>query len=452
VKTRRFRSLLVVGCLSVLLCGLLGVRGSSAAFTAALTVDPSTFVVDRLANYFAVAPGTDAIASGDVDTLGLDLGFVASARTFTNLFTVTNVTAVPQSAALALAGIPVAAAATFNTSGSATVTLAPGASTAVSVQSSATTAGRGAGTLELRLAGSTWLYRTYAIALDVAPQAPATLTATAKPAGRIQLTWPASTTTNLSGYDVYRASGAGSLAKVATVTGTTYDDTATVDATSYRYVVRSTSSSTPSFASVDSPQATATADATAPAAPTLTAGAYANAATASAFPVTVTLAAASLSSDTLGVAITNGTTTVSGSPAASQGAGSVAVSLNASSLPEGALTIRVTSTDLAGNVSAAATRAVTKDTVAPGPPTATYSDKWNAADQIAGTAEGNAAIRATRTAPSAAGPYTATAAAGGAYTVTVAVASRITVTYSVTATDAAGNVSAARSVTFATTQ
>jgi hypothetical protein len=61
-------------------------------------------------------------------------------------------------------------------------------------------------------------------------------------------------------------------------------------------------------------------------------------------------------------------------------------------------------------------------------------------------------VTANRTAPSAAGPYTATAAAG-AYTVNVANTAgtggaKISVTYLITATDAAGNTSAATTLTF----
>ena len=59
--------------------------------------------------------------------------------------------------------------------------------------------------------------------------------------------------------------------------------------------------------------------------------------------------------------------------------------------------------------------------------------------------------------PSAAGPYTATASSGGAYTVTVARVdgqtwNPITVTYLVTATDRAGNTSAATTLTYNVTR
>ena len=110
------------------------------------------------------------------------------------------------------------------------------------------------------------------------------------------------------------------------------------------------------------------------------------------------------------------------------------------------------STDAAGNVGAIRSTNVTKDTVAPGAPTANYTDNNNAADQIAGTAEANAAITVNKTSPAPPGQYTTTAGAGGAYTVTVATVNGknnapIIVTYTVTATDAAGNTSSATTIT-----
>ena len=76
---------------------------------------------------------------------------------------------------------------------------------------------------------------------------------------------------------------------------------------------------------------------------------------------------------------------------------------------------------------------------------------------INGTCEANATITATRTVPSAAGPYTATASSTGTYTVTVARVdgqtwNPITVTYLVTATDRAGNTSAATTLTYNVTR
>lgn len=440
----------LTACLAAVLTGLVGVRGSAAAITAGTTIDANTFIVDRLANYFSVAPGGDAVATGDVDTLAVAFGSVPSARTFTDVFTVTNASSATQTATLTLTGAPQIAAVTFNASGSSSVVLAPGASTAVSMRTS-TTAGRGAGTLELRLGGSSWLYREYPVAIDLAPEAPSAVTATARAAGRIALAWDASTTTNVSGYDVYRAAGADSLMKLATTSSTAFDDTATVDGTAYRYVVRAVSSGAPSFDSAPTPQAEATADAAAPAQPSsVAADAYVNAASVAAFQTSVTLPAGSASTDTVTVTLTGGAVAVTASVAATAGAGTVTLAVDARSLPEGAVLVQATVRDAAGNVSSAATRSATKDTVAPGAPSAVYVDNKNVADEITGLTEGGGAITAAQTAPGTSGPYTTTASGSGAYTVAVAPAKRETVTYAVAATDAAGNTGPATTISFAT--
>jgi len=127
--------------------------------------------------------------------------------------------------------------------------------------------------------------------------------------------------------------------------------------------------------------------------------------------------------------------------------------LNLSSLGDGAVTISVISTDLAGNVSNAGTASVTKDTVAPGVPTANYTDNVHSADQVSGSAEANASITVTKTAPAPTASYPTTASGAGAYSVLVAASNGtnpnpIGVTYTVTATDAAGNTSAAATLNY----
>jgi hypothetical protein len=118
--------------------------------------------------------------------------------------------------------------------------------------------------------------------------------------------------------------------------------------------------------------------------------------------------------------------------------------LNVAGWGDGGLTITAISTDLAGNVSTARTVTVTKDTTAPGAPSAVYTDNNNAADVITGSTEANASVTATRTSPTPTSSYSTTANASGAYTLTVAATNgkpnpAIPVTYSITATDAAGN-------------
>ena len=124
-----------------------------------------------------------------------------------------------------------------------------------------------------------------------------------------------------------------------------------------------------------------------------------------------------------------------------------------SGLGDGTLTLSVISTDLAGNVSSVRTVTVTKDTTAPGAPTAAYTDNNNVADVVSGTAEANASISLTKTAPAPTARYSTTANGAGAYSAAVAIENGkpntpISVTYTVTATDAAGNTSSASTLSF----
>jgi hypothetical protein len=467
------RRLVVSACLSLALAGGF-TQLSSAAFTGSLVTSSNGITADALHNYFSVSPGTDvqpgtsnAVAAGNVDGLSIDLGTVPSARTFPSVFRITNVSGATRTATLSLSSIPQVASAVFASSGSASVTLAAGASTTLSVATSTTVAGRGTGTLRLGLSGSSWLYRDYSFRLDEAPQAPGAPTGTQKPAGRIDLSWAASTTTtNLAGYDVYRSSG-GAYTKLtaAPQAGLTYSDTATVDGTAYTYKVHAISSGIPVLDSLDSQTVSVTADATAPgqaASITLANGggagsAYVNSANSSSISVNVALPAGSLASDIVQLTATLGGT-VTATHAGSAGAGSVNFTgINVSGLGDGTLTLSVISTDLAGNVSTVRTVTVTKDTVAPGAPTASYTDNNNAADGVSGTAEANASISITKTAPAPTTGYPTTANGAGSYSVAVATVNGkpnppISVTYTVTATDAAGNTSSVTTLVFSDTR
>jgi fibronectin type 3 domain-containing protein len=450
------RRLFAVACLGLAVAGLCA-RLSAAAFTGSTSISSNSVTVDKLANYFTVTPLNGAVASGGVDNLALDFGTVASARTFTSVFQVTNVSSASQTAFLTLSGVPQISTVAFS-GGGTSITLAAGASTTVNVATSSTVAGRGSGTLRFGLSNVGWLYRDYSVKIDEAPEAPTAPAVVQRPAGRLDLSWTASTTvTNLAGYDVYRSTGGAYTKLTATPqTATTYSDTSTADGTTYTYKITAVSSGTPVLTSLDSSTVTATADATPPGTPTAVSlangggagNAYVNAANASSISVSVTLPANSLTTDTVSISVSSGATTVSTTRAGTNGAGTITVSFNVASLGDGALTISASSTDFAGNAGSARTTTVTKDTVAPGAPTANYTDNNNAnADVVSGSSEGNASITVTKvTAPTA--TYTTTAAAGGAYTVNVAATpgkpnQQVALTFTVTATDAAGNTSGA---------
>lgn len=427
-----------------------GVRGSAALFTATQTIGANTVTVDKLGNTFSVTPGAlnrpgtgTPIATGDVDTLALDLGTVPSAQTFTGVFTVRNLTSTAQTAVLTLTGAPQVASVVFASSGTGTATLAAGASATVNVTTSTTVAGTGSGTLRLRLGSSTWLYRDYPLAIVEAPEAPAALSAVQKPAGRIQIDWTTSTTTTLSGYDVYRDG-----AKVGSVAAgtTTWTDTATTDGTSYSYTVRASLSPLSSLASPAAPQ---TADATAPPTPASVAlggggsgGAYANAANVASVGVSFTLGAGAVAGDQIAITLSDGNGHTASRTVSGYGPGPVTVGgFDLSAFGQGAFSISVGSTDAAGNVSAAGTGGGTKDTVAPTLSNVAYVDN-KGPDAITGTTEAGLAVAITETAP-AAGSFSGTAAANGTFSVTVDSVKNKQVAYTVSVTDAAGNTATA---------
>jgi hypothetical protein len=461
------KRLLLLACLGLAGAGLC-TQLSAAAFTGSTSTPANTVTVDKLANYFSVTPLNGAVASGDVDSLSLDFGTVASARTFTSVFRVTNVSSATRTATLTLSDVPQVSAVVFASSGGASATLAAGASTTVNVTTSSTVAGRGTGTLRLALSGISWLYRDYSFKLDEAPEAPTAPDVVQLPAGKLDLSWTASTTvTNLAGYDVYRSSGGAYTKLNATpLTDTTYSDTATTDGTTYTYKLTAVTSSLPLLTSLDSSTVTATADATAPGAPTTIAlangggngNAYVNGGNAGNLSVSVTLPAGSLATDVVQLTVSNGGNSVSATKAGPAGSGTITFTgLSVSGLGDGTLTLSAKSTDLAGNISSTTGVTVTKDTAAPAAPTATYTDNTNTtADVVAGNAEANATITVTKTsAPTA--TYSGTASGSGAYTVNVAAINGkpnapVSVTYTITARDAAGNTSGATTLNYSDTK
>src|ERR671936_1544598 len=419
------RLVLAAACLALAVFGGLA-HFSSAVFTASTAIASNSLQVDQLSNHFSVTPGSavqagtsTAIASGNVDSLSLAFGTVPSARTFTNVFTIKNVSAATQTATISLSSVPEIASVVFASSGSTTATLAAGASTTLSVTTSSTVAGHGSGTLQLGVSGITWMYRTYSVAIDEAPEVSGAPAAAQKPNGRLDLAWTASSTnTNLAGYTVYRSSGGGYTKLNSTpLTTLSYSDTATVDGTLYTYKIRAVSSATPALESVDSPTVTVTADATPPGRPSAvtlvngggSGGAYINRGNASSINISVSLGSGWLSTDTVTLTLQNGSSTVTRT--ANPTSGTVSFSgIDVSGLADGTVTISATSADAAGNVSAAQTASAPKDTVAPAAPSASYVDKNGSTGHP------------------------------------------INVSYSVTATDAAGNTSTAAVVTAADTR
>src|SRR3954453_15130364 len=139
------KRLVALACLSLAVAGMFTTL-TAAAFTGSTSINSNGVTADKLANYFSVTPLNGTVASVNVDSLALDFGTVASARTFTSVFRVTNVSGASRTATLTLSNVPQVSSLAF-AGGGTSVTLGAGASTTVNVTTSPTVAGRGSGTL-----------------------------------------------------------------------------------------------------------------------------------------------------------------------------------------------------------------------------------------------------------------------------------------------------------------
>ena len=142
---------------------------------------------------------------------------------------------------------------------------------------------------------------------------------------------------------------------------------------------------------------------------------------------------------------TSGATTVTSDPVAAT-ASPVTTTQNLSSLPDGLVTLTAYAGDAAGNVSmGTSTPVLRKDTVIP-TLTATYRTRALGSPHIDGSSECGATVNAVKlTSPNADRLFTAKTAANGSYDIDPVDGPPLlgSVSYSVTATDRAGNVSAA---------
>jgi len=151
---------------------------------------------------------------------------------------------------------------------------------------------------------------------------------------------------------------------------------------------------------------------------------------------------------TVTVTLSDGTSFITGTANATTSA--YTVTLDATSLTDGAITASSTAMDAAGNISSATSGSATKDIVAPSTPTITsiatdnyINDVEKGAIHVIGTAEAGSTVNVLLTSvATVTGSGTAT---GGNYDITIdgTTLTDGTVTPSVTATDAAGNVSSA---------
>jgi hypothetical protein len=290
---------------------------------------------DYLDRSFAIVPGSATqpgtvtpTTTGAGRTLSVDLGRVPDSRTIVDVVRVTNTGEVARPLNLSLLGSLTSVLGFEFSDGSTAKTIDPGATWQIRVRTDAAAAGAFAGQAQLQEGADTFMRIERPMTTRQAPLPAGALTIAA-PAGTVQaqLSWTASPSTGVAGYNVYRAtSAAGPFAKVngSLVTASSYVDTTVTLGGNYWYRVRAVASAiSPDLESPD----TATAQTTVmpqPASVEIPASSnnavnWVSRMTRSSVTFRVVVPAATSAGDTVALAVTNGTNTINRTATATGG-------------------------------------------------------------------------------------------------------------------------------------
>ncbi|MBJ7346938.1 MAG: hypothetical protein JHC87_00035 [Thermoleophilaceae bacterium] len=329
-----------------------------AAVVSNATSGVNTARTDALERFTAISPGTAVqpgtatlVSSGAGPALVVDLGRVPDARTFTDALRIRNTDTVAHTIDLGLLGaIPGVAALEFS-DGTTSKSIGAGVTQQLRIRTTAASAGLQSGSLRLRETTTPAFYRRdLSITTRQAPSPPTAITAvsTPSPAPRIALAWTASSASGVAGYNVYRATAAaGPYAKInpSLVVGTTYDDTTAASGTRYWYQLRAVASGVaPELEGLDSTNANGRIPPT-PTSVAVVVGAsnpanYINFASRTNATVRVVVPAATTAGDTINLRLTDGTTTVNQTMAATGGAQTLDfTAVNATALGDGTVAL-----------------------------------------------------------------------------------------------------------------
>jgi hypothetical protein len=305
-------------------------------------------------------------------SLNVHFGRQQEAATLTSAITLTNNSAASVDLAVDVVGAP-GVVATFP--GTApTKHLRADASTSIAVSTSPLHAGPLHGYVRVTMKGLKGAKPLLVpLSGDQAPLPPDTVTATPTAGGAVHVTWSASASTGVAGYQVdRRVSGGGwQMIRTSAPAAGIVDNTGT-DAQAVEYRVRAiTAGVLPTLVGVASAPGTAVTDASPPDLPTDVAPpGFVNQDNENAVPVKVFLPQTSAPTDVVSVTLTNPTTGDSASATTAGGQSSVSVNIDASQIPDGMLNATSTVTDAVGNTSTVFNGTpVLKDTVAPDAPT-----------------------------------------------------------------------------------
>lgn len=423
------------------------------AFTSATFVDSAASgtnvsATDGLGRYFSIVPGTAVrpgtstpVANGSGVTIAIDVGRVPDSRTIADVLRITNNTGVARTFDLATLGTLTPIVGFEFSDSSTSKSIAPAATWQVQIRTDAAAAGAFSGQARYELSGDSFLRYDRPLDAAQAPHPPTGL-AIAAPDGSAHavLSWTASASTGVSGYNVYRATAAaGPYAKVnaTPVAGTGYDDTSVTLGGNYWYRVRAVAGGvTPEFDGLESSTANVSVLAM-PTAVTIPAGAnnnlnYVSLATRAAVTFNVAVPAGTVAGDVVRLTATNGVGSLNLTQAATGGAQTLAFAgNNLTAWADGAITMTAR-IERGAFVSPTVNGAAAKDVVLPAAPTAasipaTATNPINYVNSVTAAAAG---VRVTSTAgatdsiqarlTSAGVPVTGSAA-GGASPTTVPV-------------------------------
>ncbi len=282
-------------------------------------------------------------------------------------FDLQNTAATPIDLSVQVVGVPGAYAA-FSGSG-AQKHLGVGKITHVTVTTDPLHAGALRGSVDISVSG---VPKKLSVPLSVtqAPLPPGAVTATAEAGGAVKVSWPASPSTGVAGYELQRSVSGGPWRTLdANAPASGIVDATGTDGRTVEYRVSAVAAG---LSSSPSASGSAVTDASPPDLPTdLTiATEFVNQTNEDAVPVEVDLPPTSAPTDVVSVTLTDGTddsapVTVAG------GQSSVVVKVDASGLEDGQVTANAILTDALGNATAAfpAPKSVQKDVIAPDPPT-----------------------------------------------------------------------------------
>ncbi len=250
----RRRIVIQLGALAAVMAIAFAAAGTtSAAFQGSGGSGTSVAATDSLANYFSIEPGTAVqpgtstpIAAGSGESLAIDAGRVPDSRTIADVVRVTNVSGSTQTLDLAKLGSLTPLLGFEYTDGTTSKAIPAAATEQLRLRTSANDAGAFSGSGRFELSGDSFLRYDRPLSIAQAPHAPTGLTIAA-PDGtaHAQLSWTASTSSGVAGYNVYRATAAGGpYAKIngSPVAGTSYDDTTVTLGGDYWYRVRAVAS------------------------------------------------------------------------------------------------------------------------------------------------------------------------------------------------------------------